>query len=79
MIPWSRISTCTVYEVKYIHIHKDGNDYSCTCRPLPCRQATIETGHDVQLIALETTGRIYKKKIIESYFAIQILLQSLNW
>ena len=49
MIPWSRISTRTAYEIKYIHIHKDGNDYSCTCRPLPFRQAPIETGHDNSL------------------------------
>ena len=28
MIPWYRISTRTVYEIKYIHIHGDGIDYS---------------------------------------------------
>jgi len=51
----------TVYEIKYIHILKDGNDYSCTRRPLPCRQATIETGHDNSLRWKQLVAFIRKK------------------
>lgn len=62
MIPWSRISTRTVYEIKYIHIHKDGNDYSCTCRPAAISPSTDRNG-SWQLIALETTSWMSGHKV----------------